>query len=121
MSVVIEVVLRAAADLPEVPAGRVAGASCSPGCRVLDSVQEVADTPLHDPVLQPAYACNKITHRGTSYIIINILCNSSIVLLWHYCQCMYYDMTTLCKGDAPSSSHSIGSALWCSRSLTTSR
>lgn len=60
MSVVIEAVLRAAADLPEVPAGRVAGASCSPGCRVLDSVQEAADTPLHDPVLQP---CVKETHR----------------------------------------------------------
>ena len=77
--------LRAAADLPEVPAGRVAGASCSPGCRVLDSVQEAADTPLHDPVLQPAHACNKITHTGTSLIIINILCNSGMFLSWQCC------------------------------------
>lgn len=67
---VSEVVLRAAADLPEVPAGRVAEASCSPGCRVLDSAQEAADTPLHDPVLQPAQSYNKIAHRCTSYIVM---------------------------------------------------
>lgn len=59
MFVVTEVVLRAAADLPAVPAGRVAGASCSPGCRVLGSAQEAADTLLYDPVLQPAQAFNR--------------------------------------------------------------
>lgn len=59
MPVVTEEVLRAPADLPAVPAGRVAGASCSPGCRVQDCAPEAADTPLHDPVLQPAQAFNR--------------------------------------------------------------
>lgn len=52
-------VLRAPADLPAVPAGRVAGASCSPGSRVLDRAPEAADTPPHDPVLQPAQTINR--------------------------------------------------------------
>ena len=53
-SLIMEVVLRAPAGLPAVPAGRGAGASCSPDCREWDSAQEAADTSLHDPVLQPA-------------------------------------------------------------------
>lgn len=54
MHVVTEVVLTAPADRPSVLAGKVAVASCLPGCRVLDSAPEAADTRLHDHVLQPA-------------------------------------------------------------------
>lgn len=39
MSIVIEVVLAAPADVPSVPAGEVAVASCWAGRRVLDSAQ----------------------------------------------------------------------------------
>lgn len=64
VSVVTVVVLRAPADLPVVPAGKGAGASCSPGCRVLDGAPEAADRPPDDPVLQPARAFNR-TNTGT--------------------------------------------------------
>ncbi len=65
MTVVTEEVLRAPADLPAVPAGGVAGASCSPGCRAQDSAPEAADTPLHDLVLQPAQAFDRVRNTGS--------------------------------------------------------
>ncbi len=61
-------VLRAPADLPVVPAGGGAGASCSSGCRVLDSDAGAADTPPDDPVLQPAqHATEKQTDQLKDY------------------------------------------------------
>lgn len=58
-------VLTAPADLAVVPAGREAGASCSPGCRALDSAPEAAHIPLRDPALQPARAFNRATNTGS--------------------------------------------------------
>lgn len=58
--------LRAPAGLPAVPAGRVAGASCSSGCGVLGSAQQGADRPLCGPLLQPAQPCKRVKDAGTS-------------------------------------------------------
>ena len=111
---VTTVVLRAPADLLAVPAGGKAGASCSSDCKVLGSSQPAADTPLHGPALQPAQAFCKTTNANTSYMVINSL--SKKIFLW-YCS----KFCTLCKGDAPSSSQSVGFARWSRRSLTTSK
>lgn len=59
-------VLRAPAGLPAVPAGRVAGASCSSGCGVLGSAQQGADRPLRGPLLQPAQPCKRVKDADTS-------------------------------------------------------
>lgn len=64
------VVLRAPAGLPAVPAGRVAGASCSPGYGVPGTAQQAADRPLHDPVLQP-YVKGMRRHR---HRVLDLLC-----------------------------------------------
>lgn len=66
VSVVMVVALRAPADLPVVPAGRGAGASCSSGCRVLDSDAGAADTPPDDPVLQPAQHATEQQKKQTT-------------------------------------------------------
>lgn len=59
MPIVTDVVSAALADVPSVPAGEGAGASCLPDCRELDSAQEAADTRLRDRTLQPAQAFEK--------------------------------------------------------------
>lgn len=101
-----EVLITPADPLAE-PPGRVAGLSCSLGCRVQDSAEEAADTHSHAPVLQPGYTCKKIKW--------NRLCE---VL---FLQNLVVRRPTLCSGDAPSSSQIIGSALCCSKSSTTSK
>lgn len=73
VSAINTVVLRTPVGLPAVPAGRVADASCSSGCRVMGTAQQAADRLLHDPVLQPAQPCKRATYAGTSSVIMSQL------------------------------------------------